>query len=216
MNPRPLITDRFMDTRIYLTRHGLSEHNLIMDVFMGRSPESRLLEEGREQARSLGARLRGKVKGGRIVHSSLPRTTETAQLIAMEAGVEELIPEDAFWELSKGDWEGRMPRKLPADVQCDLDADPFGYRYPGGESYQDVARRAAPAFEKWVGKYPGTTLLFVLHGDVFRALLYHMVRFPPEKIGDFQVDPCSLTEFLLVEGVYRMVRCNDVSHLDSR
>lgn len=205
-----------MVTRIYLTRHGLSEHNLITDVFMGRSPESPLVEEGREQARSLGARLRGKVKAGRIVHSSLPRTTETAQLIAMEAGVEELIPEEAFWELSKGDWEGRMPRELPANIQRDLDADPFGYRYPGGESYRDVARRAVPAFEKWVGKYSGTTLLFVLHGDVFRALLHHMVRFPPEKIGDFQVDPCSLSEFLRVEDVYRMVRFNDAGHLDSR
>ncbi len=205
-----------MDTRIYLTRHGLSEHNLITDVFMGRSPESRLVEEGREQARSLGARLRGKAKAGRIIHSSLPRTTETAQLIAMEAGVEELIPEEAFWELSKGDWEGRMPRKLPADVQRGLDADPFGYRYPNGESFQDVARRAFPVFETWVGKNPGTTLLFVLHGDVLRALLYHMVRFPPGKIGDFQVDPCSLSEFLLVEGVYRMVRFNDAGHLAAR
>ena len=203
-----------MDTRIYLTRHGLSEHNLNTEVFMGRSPESRLVEEGREQARSLGLRLREKVNAGRIVHSSLIRTTETAVLIASEAGVKELIPEEAFWELSKGDWEGRMPRKLPAEIQGDLDADPFGYRYPGGESYQDVGQRAVPAFEKWVGKYPGTTLLFVLHGDVFRALLYHMVRFPPEKIGDFQVDPCSLTEFRLVGGVYRMVRFNDVSHLD--
>lgn len=36
-----------MTTRIYLTRHGLSEHNLNTEVFMGRSPASRLVEEGR-------------------------------------------------------------------------------------------------------------------------------------------------------------------------
>jgi broad specificity phosphatase PhoE len=202
-------------TRLLITRHGLSEHNLRTDVYMGRSPEAQLLPAGREQARLLAARL---ARGGpvqRIVCSSLPRTLETGRVIGEVLGVAEVAGEEAFWELSKGQWEGRMPRRnLPADVQQALDADPFGFRYPGGESYRDVAERVGPAFERWVAASAGQTVLFVLHGDVMRALLYHLLRFAREKIGDFVTDPCALTEVLHTGGRYHLVRFNDGSHLD--
>ncbi len=214
-----------METLIYLTRHGLSEHNLKTDVYMGRSPESRLVEAGREQARRLGARMAGKSSAGekfageglaveKIIASSLPRTEETANLIAGELGLENVESEDAFWELSKGDWEGMMPRwDLPEPIAKALADDPFGFRYPGGESYRDVTERVAPAFDTHVAANPGVPLLFVLHGDVLRAVLHHTLRFPPEKIGDFIIDPCSLTELRWKGGRYHLARFNDGGHL---
>lgn len=205
-------------TRILITRHGESEHNLRTDVFMGRSPASRLTETGHVQARRLGGRL--KANGGEalcpdhIICSSLPRTLETAQEIATQTGVDSIFPEDAFWELNKGDWEGVMDRwNIPEPTRGQRDGDPFGFVYPGGESYQMVWQRAAPAFDRWVDAYPGATLLFVLHGDVMRSLLYHMIRFPPEKIEDFQTDPCALNEFRRTNGRYMVVRLNDTGHL---
>ena len=59
--PRPAICPHrpFPMTRILITRHGESEHNLNTRFFMGRSPSSRLTEKGREQARRLGRRLAG-------------------------------------------------------------------------------------------------------------------------------------------------------------
>ena len=208
-----------LETIIYLTRHGLSEHNLKTDVYMGRSPESRLVDAGREQARRLGARLlddglAAEKRVQKIIASSLPRTEETASLIAEALGLENVETEDAFWELSKGDWEGVMPRwDLPEPVAKALSADPFGFRYPGGESYRDVTARVAPAFDTHVAANPGVPLLFVLHGDVLRALLHHTLRFPPEKIGDFIIDPCSLTELRWKEGRYHLARFNDGAHL---
>jgi broad specificity phosphatase PhoE len=199
----------------YVTRHGLSEHNLRSEVFMGRAPESRLLPEGREQARRLAARLarRGDVR--RIVTSSLPRARETGELIGAALGLGRIESEDAFWELSKGDWEGRMPRApLPPEIQRALDADPFGFRYPRGESYRDVSERVGPAFERCMAAGAGEGVLFVLHGDVIRALLYHLLRFAPQKIGDFVTDPCSLSEFQQSGGRYHLVRFNDSSHLE--
>ena len=208
-----------LETIIYLTRHGLSEHNLKTDVYMGRSPESRLVDAGREQARRLGARLlddglAAEKRVRKIIASSLPRTEETASLIAEALGLVEVETEDAFWELSKGDWEGVMPRwDLPEPIAKALSADPFGFRYPGGESYRDVTARVAPAFDTHVAANPGVPLLFVLHGDVLRALLHHTLRFPPEKIGDFIIDPCSLTELRWKEGRYHLARFNDGAHL---
>ena len=208
-----------LETIIYLTRHGLSEHNLKTDVYMGRSPESRLVDAGREQARRLGARLldnglAAEKRVRKIIASSLPRTEETASLIAEALGLVEVETEDAFWELSKGDWEGVMPRwDLPEPIARALSVDPFGFRYPGGESYRDVTARAAPVFDAHVSANPGVPLLFVLHGDVLRALLHHTLGFPPEKIGDFIIDPCSLTELRWIEGRYHLARFNDGAHL---
>ena len=200
-------------TKIYITRHGESEHNLNTEVFMGRSPASRLTSEGRSQATRLGKRLAREAAVTRIVCSSLPRTMETADLIAGEIGGARPLPEDAFWELDKGCWEGAMPRELPPEVAREVAAAPFTYCYGGGESYSDVVGRAGPAFERWVAELRGETPLFVLHGDVIRALLYHLIRFPQDKISDFVIDTCSLSEFSFADGRYEVLRLNDASHL---
>ena len=202
-------------TTLYITRHGLSEHNLNTRFYMGRSPASPLVEEGREQARRLGSHLTTlERKVTRIVCSSLPRTVETARIAGAALGIASVSQEDAFWELSKGAWEGSMPREnLPAEVERALEADPFGYRYPEGESYRDVVARAGPAFDRWVERFAGETVLFVLHGDVIRALMYHLLHFPEDKIGDFATLPCSLTEFSFSGSRYTLVRFNDDSHL---
>ncbi|HKI99036.1 MAG TPA: histidine phosphatase family protein [bacterium] len=204
-------------TTIYVTRHGVSEHNLQPHVYMGRSPGARLLPEGREQARRLAERLARKGDIGRVVCSSLPRTMETGEVISAVLGGVPVEGDDAFWELSKGTWEGSMPRtNLPPEIQLALDADPFGYRYPQGESYRDVAARVGPAFERWVTASGGRALLFVLHGDVIRALLHHVLRFAPEKIGDLETDPCALTELRRDGERTLLVRFNDDSHLGCR
>jgi probable phosphoglycerate mutase len=201
-------------TRILITRHGQAEHNLNTRFFMGRSPSARLTDEGRVQARRLGQRLLADPVLPRIVCSSLPRAVETAEIAASVLGVDSPERDDAFWELSKGDWEGRMPRVLPPEIKRVVDADPFGFRHPNGESYRDVVERAAPAFERWVARYPDATLLFVLHGDVIRALLYHLIGFPPARIGDWVTDPCALSEFQQEpDGRRLIVRVNDAGHL---
>lgn len=204
-----------MEAIIYLTRHGLSAHNLRTEVFMGRSPESHLVAEGRQQALLLGARFsREGLSLDKIVASSLPRTMETARLIAEAVGIDTVEGEDAFWELSKGDWEGLMPRlNLPEAVAQALKADPFGFRYPGGESYRDVTKRVAAAFDSHVAAHAGRALLFVLHGDVLRAVLHHTLRFPEDKIGDFILEPCSLSELRWRDGRYHLARFNDGTHL---
>lgn len=202
------------DTTLLITRHGLSEHNLRTDVFMGRSPSARLLPEGREQAQRLAERLARGAPVERVVCSSLSRTLETGRVIGQVLGLAEVDGEDAFWELSKGDWEGRMPRApIPEPERSALAADPFGFRYPQGESYADVVARVGPAFDRWATACTGRRVLFVLHGDVIRALLYHVLRFAPEKIGDLVTDPCALTEVRRHGERYHLVRFNDGSHL---
>lgn len=204
-----------MITTILITRHGEGEHNLNTGVFMGRAPEARLTPRGREQARLLGQRLKSQPSPSRIICSSLPRTVETAEIVGQTAGISTLHSDDAFWELSKGDWEGTMPRPPPPEIQQAVDADPMGYRYGGAESYSGVESRVAPRFEECLRRYAGDTLLFVLHGDVIRALLHHIIGFPGDKISDFEIAPCSLTE-IHRDGERTIIqRINDAAHMES-
>jgi len=200
---------------VLLTRHGLSEHNLETHVYMGRSPGSRLVAEGRVQAQALGAYLARSAPVSRIVASSLPRTLETADLIAAALGRVPIEADDAFWELSKGSWEGTMPRDgVPEPERTLWETRPFDFRFPAGESFARVVERVAPAFERWAGLYPRERLLFVLHGDVVCALLYHLLRFPPEQIRRHLVTPCSLTELTRENGAWRLLRFSDDGFLD--
>jgi len=204
-------------TRILVTRHGEGEHNLITNVWVGRAAQAPLTALGWEQARLLGERLAIESPPQRIVCSSIGRTVDTAREINRSIGLDTIEPDDAFWELTKGSWEGTMPRVLPPEVKRELDADPFGYQYPEGESYRILWQRIAPAFDSWVARYANETILFVLHGDVIRALLYHIIRFPAHRIGDWVTDPCAITEFRKEDdGRVIIVRINDSAHLQAK
>lgn len=204
-------------TRILVTRHGEGEHNLITNVWVGRAAQAPLTALGWEQARLLGEHLAIESPPQRIICSSIGRTVDTAREINRSIGLDAIEPDDAFWELTKGSWEGTMPRVLPPDVQRELDADPFGYQYPEGESYRILWQRVAPAFDDWVARYANETILFVLHGDVIRALLYHIIRFPEDQISDWVIDPCSISEFRKEDdGRMIIVRINDTAHLQEK
>lgn len=194
---------------VLLTRHGESEHNLNTRLYMGRSPQSRLTALGQEQAVRLGRHLAATRPISAIVASSLPRTVETAEIIAHAVGIASVHTDDAFWELSKGEWEGRMPRDgVPPDIRQAMANDPVGFQFPGGESFARVAERVVPAFTRWTAHGAAVPMLFVLHGDVICALLHHLLRFPDGEIHNYLVRPCSLTELSADGGSYRLVNFN--------
>lgn len=195
---------------VLLTRHGTSEHNLVTQFYMGRSPDSRLVQEGRDQARALGLHLAQRRAVARIVASSLPRARETADIVAAALGGVPVDQDDAFWELSKGDWEGRMPREgVPEPERTLWEERPYDFRFPGGESFADVTARAVPAFDGWIARCDRVPLLFVLHGDVICALLRHLLALPPERVRTLLVRPCSVTELVPAGSAWRMVRFSD-------
>jgi len=195
---------------VLLTRHGKAEHNLVTRFYMGRSPDSRLVREGRDQARALGMYLLRHRPVARIVSSSLPRALETAEIVAAILGGVPVHADDAFWELSKGEWEGRMPRDaVPEPDRTAWEEHPFHYRFPGGESFAQVSARAVPAFERWIALHGREPLLFILHGDVVCALLRHVLALPEDRVRTLLVKPCSVTELLRDGGTWRMTRFND-------
>jgi probable phosphoglycerate mutase len=183
-------------TRIVLVRHGVTafteQHRL--DGRGGADPG--LSDTGREQA----ARAAGSVvalvgeRGARLVTSSLARARETGAFVAAALGVEATV-DDAWDELSFGDWDGKAIRDILRDepeAWAAMRVDPT-FRRPGGESHEELSGRVVPAWEALLAE--GGTSVVVCHRIVIMTVLAHVLQTSTEAAWRVAAGPGSLTAF---------------------
>ena len=158
--------------RLILARHGETEANRLRRF--AESNEVPLTDAGREQARALAARLAADFRPCALVSSPFLRARQTAQIIGSALGlpVEVLagLHERDFGSLKGHPYE-RMGEMMLADPAYRL-SQPWLWAPEGGESLQDVQRRAIAAIE---GLPPGETVV-VCHGAVIQAVCAHITR----------------------------------------
>jgi phosphoserine phosphatase len=202
--------------RILLARHGETAGN-VEGRHQGQGFDIPLSEEGRSQARALGARLALEPLA-RAVASPLARARGTAEL-ALGLRADMLRLEPAFVEIAHGAWEGRLfseIREQDADLQRAWREAPHTVTLPGGESFHQVEARAWPAFcAACEGLGEDDTLLVVTHDGVNRALLCRILGLPLSRVWAFRQAPTCLN---LLEGAdpehLVVVRLNDATHLN--
>jgi broad specificity phosphatase PhoE len=138
---------------LLLARHAHSVLNLEQRVNGDPSVDVPLTEQGREEARLLGAQI-AHLELELCVHSRFPRTRETAEL-AMAGRDVPLEVEPLLDDLNIGELEGWEIVRY-REVKRSLGRDrPF----PGGESLDDGARRYALAFRRLVERATGRVLV---------------------------------------------------------
>jgi probable phosphoglycerate mutase len=151
-------------------------------------PESVLLTEtGREQAQAAARALAG-VELDRVVTSGLPRTLETARIVAPGH-------EPEAWP-AFAEWRGGRLRDIPDDQveQAYVGAllsDDESIRFLGGESLGELLDRVLPAFERVLAEQ-WDTLLAVFHGGVNRALLGSALAGRRAYFGGFEQAPACI------------------------
>jgi broad specificity phosphatase PhoE/predicted kinase len=161
---------------IWLTRHGQSTWNVLGRI--GGDPE--LSPAGREYAESLAAYVRrsfGSASDLDVWTSTLRRTRETALPLGIEAG-----PWKALDEIHAGVCDGMTYAEIAAAMPAEFEArkrDKFHYRYPRGESYQDVVQRVDRVIIE-LERYR-TPVLVICHRAVARALYAYFLQLPPAK-----------------------------------
>ncbi len=172
-----------MSTRIFLIRHGATVLTA-EDRFAG-ATDVELSDEGREQARLLGERLKTE-KVAAVYASPLGRTVETASIIAKPHGLE-VQRRDGLREISHGRWEQMTRRevdeKYPEEAAA-WEEDPYTFAPDGGESGLAVTARALPVLLEIVRSHSDESAIIVSHKATIRLLLSSLLGFDPRRYRD--------------------------------
>jgi broad specificity phosphatase PhoE len=199
-----------MRRRLYLMRHAEVSYFGAdgTPVDPARVP---LNEEGVAQAKAAARALAG-VELDRVVTSGLPRTLETAAIVAPGHAVE------SWPELRE--LEGGRLSEIPADALRDEFVHAFrgvipnDARFLRGESIGELFDRVLPALERLVGDDGWHTALAVLHGAVNRAILSYALTGERMFLGPFEQAPACVNVLDLGEGGEWIVRAVNVAPYD--
>jgi probable phosphoglycerate mutase len=174
-----------MRRRLYLMRHGAVAY---FDP-TGRpvAPDDvPLTEEGEEQARAACALLAGVVLD-RVIVTGLPRTEQTAALVAPGHDVESW-PE--LREITGAKLSSIPPEELEeAFVHAFRGVVPNDKRFLGGETIGGLFDRVLPALDRLVADEGWDTALVVAHGAVNRAILSYVLTGERSFLGRFEQAP---------------------------
>ncbi len=173
--------------RIYLMRHGQVAY--FEDGRPLRQHAVPLTAEGREQAAAAAQLLDG-IAFDRVITSDLPRTVETARIVApsvepeswpelreIESGRLDEIPEDALEATFLGAWRDVVPEDM---------------RFLGGETIGSLLDRVLPAVDRLIADPDWDVLLAVLHGGVNRAIISHALTGGRALLGNLEQSPACI------------------------
>jgi broad specificity phosphatase PhoE len=160
--------------RIVLVRHGETEANV--RGHFAESDEIPLTENGRLQARSLALRLARDFNPSALISSTFLRARQTSDILARVLGLNpEVIA--GIHERNFGSLRGHPYSRVAEFMSADDLGDPDKvrtWRPEGGESLEDVRRRAIAALEDLRVRYAGRQILVVCHGAVIRSICSHI------------------------------------------
>ena len=173
--------------RIYLMRHAQVAY---FEDGRPLQPESvPLTEAGREQAGAAAKTLEG-IRFDRVITSGLPRTLETARIVAPDADPES-------WPELREIESGRLG-DIPEDelerafVEAWRDVVPEQDRFLGGETIGALLDRVLPAVDRLVADPEWDVVLAVLHGGVNRAILSYALTGGRAMLGNFEQAPACI------------------------
>jgi probable phosphoglycerate mutase len=167
---------------VYLVRHGATEWS-VSGQHTGRT-DIPLTPQGEDNARRLGARLRG-LSFALVLTSPLQRARRTCELAGF-GGVAKDDPDLLEWNY--GAYEGLRS----ADIRRER---PGWYLFrdgcPGGESAADVGARA----DRVVARARGMAgdVLLVAHGHILRVVAARWLGLPPEDARYFLLGTAALS-----------------------
>ena len=199
-----------MRRRLYLMRHAEVSY---FDAH-GRPVDPRavpLNEEGLGQARAAAEAFEA-IALDRVVTSGLPRTLETAAIVA--PGIE---PEswDEFREIQGGRLSEIPPEVLETEfVHAFRGVIPNDARFLRGESIGELFDRVLPALDRLVIDDGWRTALAILHGAVNRAILSFALTGERMFLGHFEQAPASVNVLDLGVGGEWIVRAVNVAPYD--
>ena len=153
--------------RIYIVRHGETEAN--KNGYLQGWTDVPLNENGRFIAELTGRGIKG-IRFDHCISSPLIRAKETAEILLRESGNSVSISfDDRIKEMNFGSFEGMSVRDEKL-IQF-LKEPVVDYKFPDGESFQEVMKRTQEFLKELIAKDDGKTYLVSTHGCALRAML---------------------------------------------
>lgn len=182
-----------------------------LDVPLHPAGREQMRRAARDFLRLRQALYRGERLPVRVVSSPLSRCRESASHVLAElraAGEEVLAPlvDEALVELALGRWEGLRKEDIRRDFPAEWvarGADLARAAPPGGESFQDVQRRALAAVRRLRAAHAGECLLLVSHAGVIRSLMAHALALPLTEVLRLPLPPAALVRLKTEEEALR-------------
>ena len=153
--------------RIYIVRHGETEAN--KQGYVQGWTDVPLNENGRIIAELTGRGIKG-IRFDHCFSSPLIRAKETAEILLRESGNSVSVSfDDRIKEMNFGSFEGMNVRdEKVIRFLKELIVD---YKFPDGESFQEVIKRTQEFLKELIAKDDDKTYLVSTHGCALRAML---------------------------------------------
>jgi broad specificity phosphatase PhoE len=197
--------------KLILARHGETVWN-VEKIYRGRA-DVNLDEVGIKQAELLGKHL-SNWKLEAIYSSPLKRALDTANIVARYQKIGVHVAE-GFIDFDYGEWQSlpeEEAKRLYPTLHNEWHNNPHKVKMPGGESLEDVRKRAVAIVNDVLSKYQGSILL-VSHRVVNKVLICSLLGLDNSHFWNINLDVGGITIFNYVDGRFVLTRHNDTSHL---
>ena len=197
--------------KLILARHGETVWN-VEKIYRGRA-DVNLDEVGIKQAELLGKYL-SNWKLEAIYSSPLKRALDTANIVARYQKIGVHVAE-GFIDFDYGEWQSlpeQEAKKLYPTLHNEWHNNPHKVKMPGGESLEDVRKRAVAIVNDVLPKYQGSVVL-VSHRVVNKVLICSLLGLDISHFWNINQDVGGITIFNYVDGRFVLTRHNDTSHL---
>ena len=198
-------------TKLILARHGETVWN-VEKIYRGRA-DVNLDEVGIKQAELLGKYL-SNWKLEAIYSSPLKRALDAANIVARYQKIGVHVAE-GFIDFDYGEWQSlpeEEAKRLYPTLHNEWHNNPHKVKMPGGESLEDVRKRAVEVVNDVLPKYQGSILL-VSHRVVNKVLICSLLGLDNSHFWNINLDVGGITIFNYVDGRFVLTRHNDTSHL---
>jgi len=197
--------------KLILARHGETVWN-VEKIYRGRRDVG-LDEVGIKQAELLGKYVSN--YGLEAIYSSpLKRALDTANIIGRYQKISVQIAEGLV-DFDYGEWqclpEQEVKRLYPALLN-EWHNNPHKVRMPGGESLEDVRKRAIEVVNDVLSNYQRGVVL-VSHRVVNKVLICSLLELDNSYFWNIKQDVGGITVFNYVDGRFVLTKHNDTSHL---
>jgi broad specificity phosphatase PhoE len=197
--------------KLILARHGETAWN-VEKIYRGRA-DVNLDEVGIKQAELLGKYL-SNWELEAIYSSPLKRALDTANIIAHYQKVDVHVAEGLI-DFDYGKWQSlpeQEAKRLYPTLHNEWHNNPHKVTMPGGESLEDVRKRAIEVVNDVLTKYQGSVVL-VSHRVVNKVLICSLLGLDNSHFWNIKQDVGGITIFNYVDGRFVLTRHNDTSHL---